>query len=117
MKHVTIDQLFGCLVLWTGLFNYGLLVLPCYNINENFVMFFLEAPQHGTKVITWKRTTSSTSSSSRNPLATGSKDDADNSESDFVEDFCMIAGNHSSTLDRLYAWERKLYDEVKVHLG
>lgn len=26
----------------------------------------------------------------------------------------MIAGSHSSTLDRLYAWERKLYDEVKV---
>ena len=28
----------------------------------------------------------------------------------------MAAGSHSSTLDRLYAWERKLYDEVKVHL-
>lgn len=27
----------------------------------------------------------------------------------------MIAGSHSSTMDRLYAWERKLYDEVKVH--
>lgn len=26
----------------------------------------------------------------------------------------MIAGSHSSTLDRLYAWERKLCDEVKV---
>jgi hypothetical protein len=26
----------------------------------------------------------------------------------------MIAGSHSSTLDRLYAWERKLYDEIKV---
>lgn len=29
----------------------------------------------------------------------------------------MIAGSHSSTLDRLYAWERKLYDEVKVYLS
>jgi hypothetical protein len=26
----------------------------------------------------------------------------------------MISGSHASTLDRLYAWERKLYEEVKV---
>lgn len=65
-----------------------------------------------TKVITWKRTTSSRSSSSRNPLA---RDDNDDSGSDFIEEFCMISGSHSSTLDRLYAWERKLYDEVKVY--
>lgn len=69
--------------------------------------------EHVTKVITWKRTTSSRSSSSRNPLNAVSKDD-DDSGSDFMEEFCMIAGSHSSTLDRLYAWERKLYDEVKV---
>ncbi|GKB97771.1 altered phosphate starvation response 1-like protein [Tanacetum coccineum] len=25
----------------------------------------------------------------------------------------MIVGSHSSTLNRLYAWERKLYDELK----
>lgn len=72
--------------------------------------------QHVTKVITWKRTTSSRSSSSRNPLTTGSKDDNDDSGSDFMEEFCMISGSHSSTLDRLYAWERKLYDEIKVCL-
>lgn len=72
-------------------------------------------PSHNvTKVITWKRTTSSRSSSSRNPLAAASKEDIDDSGSDFVEEFCMIAGSHSSTLDRLYAWERKLYDEVKA---
>ncbi|GFP92003.1 hypothetical protein PHJA_001344400 [Phtheirospermum japonicum] len=65
-----------------------------------------------TKVITWKRTTSSKSSSSRNPLA--NKDDNSDSGSDFIEEFCMISGSHSSTLDRLYAWERKLYDEVKA---
>ncbi|KAH7565701.1 hypothetical protein ACOSQ2_022023 [Xanthoceras sorbifolium] len=68
--------------------------------------------QQATKVITWKRTTSSRSSSSRNPLVT--KDDASDSGSDFVEEFCMIAGSHSSTLERLYAWELKLYDEVKA---
>ncbi|XP_057786064.1 protein ALTERED PHOSPHATE STARVATION RESPONSE 1-like [Salvia miltiorrhiza] len=64
-----------------------------------------------TKVITWKRTTSSKSSSSRNPLAM--KDD-DDSGSEYIDEFCMISGSHSSTLDRLYAWERKLYDEVKA---
>ncbi|MBA0635644.1 hypothetical protein Godav_022247 [Gossypium davidsonii] len=73
-----------------------------------------EPVQHVTKVIHWKRSASSRSSSSRNPLATASKDDADDSGSDFVEEFCMISGSHSSTLDRLYAWERKLYDEVKA---
>lgn len=26
----------------------------------------------------------------------------------------MVSGSHASTLDRLYAWEKKLYDEVKV---
>ncbi|XP_039069822.1 nitrate regulatory gene2 protein-like [Hibiscus syriacus] len=66
--------------------------------------------QHVSKIIHWKRSTSLGSSSSRNPLATG---DADDSASDFIEEFCMIAGSHLSTLERLYAWERKLHDEVK----
>ncbi|EPS60621.1 hypothetical protein M569_14181 [Genlisea aurea] len=65
-----------------------------------------------TKVITWKRTSSSRSSSSRARIAT--KDNSDDSSSDFVEDMCMISGSHSSTLERIYAWERKLYDEVKA---
>ncbi|XP_076883373.1 protein ALTERED PHOSPHATE STARVATION RESPONSE 1-like [Bidens hawaiensis] len=66
-------------------------------------------------IITWKRSTSLHSSSSRNPLAPTSKDaNNDDSGSDFFEECCMIAGSHSSTLDRLYAWERKLYDEVKA---
>lgn len=41
-------------------------------------------------------------------------EDIDDSWSDFVEEFCMIARSHSSALDRLYAWDRKLYDEVKA---
>ncbi|XP_068641070.1 protein ALTERED PHOSPHATE STARVATION RESPONSE 1 [Aristolochia californica] len=72
-----------------------------------------EQTQSVTKVITWKRSTSYQSSSSRNPLVLASRDD-DDSGSDFIEEFCMIAGSHSSTLDRLYAWERKLHDEVKA---
>ncbi|CAN1224880.1 Protein ALTERED PHOSPHATE STARVATION RESPONSE 1, partial [Linum perenne] len=77
-------------------------------------IFIPEPAENGTKVITWKRTTSSKSSSSRNPLTNGAKDDASESGSDFFEEFSMISGSHSSTLDRLYAWERKLYDEVKA---
>ncbi|RDX93019.1 Nitrate regulatory gene2 protein, partial [Mucuna pruriens] len=65
------------------------------------------------KIISW-RTRSSRSSASRNALAAKTKEDIDDSGSDFVEEFCMIAGSHSSTLDRLYAWEQKLYDEVKA---
>lgn len=68
------------------------------------------------KLIIWKRSTSSTSSSSRNPLAGAVKDDISESGSDFFDDFCMISGRHSSTLERLYAWEKKLHDEVKVPL-
>lgn len=28
----------------------------------------------------------------------------------------MESGSHSLTLERLYAWEKKLYEEVKVNL-
>ncbi|KAL0726328.1 hypothetical protein Bca4012_022421 [Brassica carinata] len=74
--------------------------------------------QQVSKVIVWKRTSSSRSSTSRNPLIETSKedddDDGEESGSDFIQEFCMISGSHSSSLDRLYAWERKLYDEVKA---
>ncbi|KAI9116927.1 hypothetical protein K1719_011926 [Acacia pycnantha] len=74
----------------------------------------LHSQEPTQKIISWKRTASTRSTSSRNPLAGASKEDVDDSGSDFIEEFCMIAGSHSSTLDRLYAWERKLYDEVKA---
>lgn len=73
-----------------------------------------EPPSKALTVITWHRSTSSQSSSSKTPFASNSKDDIDDSSSDFVEDFCMISGSHSSTLERLYAWETKLYEEVKA---
>ncbi|CAN6984192.1 unnamed protein product [Brassica rapa subsp. trilocularis] len=75
---------------------------------------FFKEPLHQqvTKVIVWKRTSSSRSSTSRNPLIEDHDDEE--SGSDFTQEFCMISGSHSSSLDRLYAWERKLYDEVKA---
>ncbi|KAJ0251722.1 DUF630 family protein [Hirschfeldia incana] len=38
---------------------------------------------------------------------------SESSSSEFSEESCMLSGSHLSTLDRLYAWEKKLYDEVK----
>lgn len=63
------------------------------------------------------RSASSRSSSSRflsNPSIT--KDEGYESSSDLSEESCMFSGSHQSTLDRLYAWEKKLYEEVRVPL-
>ncbi|KAF5737976.1 hypothetical protein HS088_TW13G00869 [Tripterygium wilfordii] len=97
--------------------SYALAILGAFKLvcsRRRTALVSHEPAHHVTKVITWKRSTSKRSSSSRSPLASASKEDADDSGSDFAEEFCMIAGSHSSTLDRLYAWERKLYDEVKA---
>lgn len=47
-------------------------------------------------------------------MGLNSKDDVEDLTSNLFDNFCMMSGSHASTLDRLYAWERKLYDEVKV---
>ncbi|OEL21197.1 hypothetical protein BAE44_0017784 [Dichanthelium oligosanthes] len=71
-------------------------------------------PQAEVKYLTWHRSMSSLSSSSRNPLGTATKDDTDGLTGNIFSGVYMNAGSHASTLDRLYAWERKLYDEVKA---
>ncbi|KAE8732657.1 Late embryoproteinsis abundant (LEA) hydroxyproline-rich glycoprotein family, putative isoform 1 [Hibiscus syriacus] len=73
-----------------------------------------ELPQSDVKYLAWHRTTSSQSSSSRNPLELNSKDDIEDLNNNLFYNGCMISGSHASTLDRLYVWERKLYDEVKA---
>jgi hypothetical protein len=41
--------------------------------------------------------------------------DKSETKSDIFEDYGgMKSGSHSQTLGRLYAWEKKLYEEVKV---
>ncbi|PKU80921.1 nitrate regulatory gene2 protein-like [Dendrobium catenatum] len=70
-----------------------------------------------TKVITWNRPVSSLSSSSscKNHLALAhSFESGGDDGGDFSDEFCMISGSHSCTLERLYAWEKKLFDEVKA---
>ncbi|XP_011015528.1 PREDICTED: uncharacterized protein LOC105122534 [Populus euphratica] len=60
------------------------------------------------------RSASSRSSSSRFMInSSSSKDEDCDSSSDFSEESCMLSGSHQSTLDRLYAWEKKLYQEVR----
>ncbi|XP_073011277.1 protein ROLLING AND ERECT LEAF 2-like [Typha latifolia] len=46
--------------------------------------------------------------------SSSSRDEGYESSSDYSEDSCMLSGSHQSTLDRLYAWEKKLYEEVKA---
>ncbi|XP_015579990.1 protein ALTERED PHOSPHATE STARVATION RESPONSE 1 isoform X1 [Ricinus communis] len=60
------------------------------------------------------RSASSRSSSSRFLVnSSSSRDEGYESNSDFSEESCILSGSHQSTLDRLYAWEKKLYEEVR----
>ncbi|CAL1404597.1 unnamed protein product [Linum trigynum] len=86
----------------------------CFSCGDDPTHVPEEPVQDAVKYLTWHRTTSSRSSSSRNPLGVNSKDDGEDLAGNLFENFCMISGSHASTLDRLHAWERKLYDEVKA---
>ncbi|KAF2309665.1 hypothetical protein GH714_004515 [Hevea brasiliensis] len=59
------------------------------------------------------RSASSRSSSRFVINSSSSRDEGYESSSDFSEESCIISGSHQSILDRLYVWEKKLYDEVK----
>lgn len=67
------------------------------------------------QAITWHQTPS-LSSSCRSHLASSSNSTSwTESKSDLFDDYSgMESGSHSQTLGRLYAWEKKLYEEVKV---
>eukprot|EP00268_Persea_americana_P015805 TRINITY_DN1743_c0_g1_i3.p1 TRINITY_DN1743_c0_g1~~TRINITY_DN1743_c0_g1_i3.p1 ORF type:complete len:785 (-),score=173.33 TRINITY_DN1743_c0_g1_i3:708-3062(-) len=84
--------------------------LACFEDPEHIPQ---EHTTNAIKYLTWHRSTSSRSSSSRIPLST-SKDNTEDSSGNLFNSFCMNSGSHASTLNRLYAWERKLYDEVKA---
>lgn len=86
----------------------------CFSCGEDPPQVQEEPVQTDVKYLTWHRTASSRSSSSRNPLGANSKDDVEDLTGDIFDSIHMISSSHASTLDRLYAWERKLYDEVKA---
>ncbi|KAI4382183.1 hypothetical protein MLD38_008179 [Melastoma candidum] len=73
-----------------------------------------ENPENAVKYLTWHRTSSYRTSPSKYPIASNEKPMIDNLDAYRFQHFCLIHGDHASTLDRLYAWERKLYDEVKA---
>ncbi|RDX58418.1 Nitrate regulatory gene2 protein, partial [Mucuna pruriens] len=86
----------------------------CFSCGEDPSQVPEEPAQNSVKYLTWHRTASSRSSSSRNPLGANSIDNVEDHTNNLFDNSCMISGSHASTLDRLYAWERKLYDEVKA---
>ncbi|KAL6976534.1 hypothetical protein U1Q18_025325 [Sarracenia purpurea var. burkii] len=90
------------------------LLKTCFSCGDDLNQVQEERAQTSVKYLTWHRTTSSHSSSSRNPLSANTRDDIEDLTGNPFDNFCMISGSHASTLDRLYAWERKLYDEVKA---
>ncbi|CAO2841799.1 unnamed protein product [Amaranthus hypochondriacus] len=61
------------------------------------------------------RSASSRSSSSRFLVnsSVGSRDEGSESSSHLSDESYMFSGSHHSTLDRLYAWEKRLYEEVR----
>ncbi|XP_073011554.1 protein ALTERED PHOSPHATE STARVATION RESPONSE 1-like [Typha latifolia] len=78
-----------------------------------------EIKENSSKIIhaiTWHRSPSSLSSSYRSHTGASSNSMTwTESKSDLFDDYGgMEAGSHSQTLGRLYAWEKKLYEEVKA---
>lgn len=67
--------------------------------------------------ITWNRSTLSRSSSSKSLLTSSSISSSMWTEfkTDLFDDYGLDAGSHSLTLERLYAWEKKLHQELKVN--
>lgn len=82
-----------------------------------------ELKENSSKIIhaiAWHRSPSSVSSSYRSELGASSNslswtEKSETSKSDIFDDYGgMKSGSHSQTLGRLYAWEKKLYEEVKA---
>ncbi|XP_038984406.1 protein ALTERED PHOSPHATE STARVATION RESPONSE 1 isoform X2 [Phoenix dactylifera] len=95
----------------------------CDSANEVSVMLEASRAQKSSNSIAvWMlnpaslfHSTSSLSSSSRLLKASStSRDDGNENGGNHSEESLMISGSHKSTLDRLYVWEKKLYEEVKA---
>ncbi|KAI7734497.1 hypothetical protein M8C21_002236 [Ambrosia artemisiifolia] len=75
-----------------------------------------EPAQNDMKYLTWHRSNSSRASSFRHDPTSGTpRETPEDVSTSLFDNFCMNAGSHASTLDRLHAWEKKLYDEVKAN--
>ena len=98
-------------------FTTSTLFKACFSCGEDPTIIQEEPAQVAMKYLTWHRTTSSYSSSSRNPLGSNSKYDMEDHTSNLFDNFCMISGSHASTLDRLYAWESIMHHRDCRFLG
>ncbi|XP_047970903.1 nitrate regulatory gene2 protein-like [Salvia hispanica] len=90
------------------------LLKSCFSCGKDPSEVQQEPSQNSVKYLTWPRSASFRSLSSRNLVATNSNGDIADPNNSLFDNFCMVSGSHASTLDRLYAWEKKLYDEVKA---
>ncbi|XP_022898963.1 nitrate regulatory gene2 protein-like [Olea europaea var. sylvestris] len=90
------------------------LLKSCFSCGDDPSEVKEEPSQTSGKYLTWHRTLSPRSGSSRNLLGGNSVDDGEDVTNNLFDNFCMVSGSHASTLDRLYVWEKKLYDEVKA---
>lgn len=83
------------------------------NINLNYFSF---AASKLLNPIALFRSASLRSPSSRFLVTSSNTTDEDfGGTDDPSEEDCLFSASHQSTLDRLYAWEKKLYDEVRVY--
>lgn len=90
-----------------------ILMKSCFSCGDDPSHIPEEPPQNSVTYLTWHRTTSS-HASSPNRHGVNSTDGIEDVSNNLFDNFCMVSGSHASTLDRLFAWEKKLYDEVKV---
>ncbi|OIT21778.1 PREDICTED: uncharacterized protein LOC109218461 [Nicotiana attenuata] len=90
-----------------------ILIRSCFSCGDDPSQVPEEPAQTSVKYLTWHRTTSS-HASSPNRLGVNSADDIEDVTNNLFDNFCMVSGSHASTLDRLFAWEKKLYDELKA---
>ncbi|KAG6436792.1 hypothetical protein SASPL_101694 [Salvia splendens] len=90
------------------------LLKSCFSCGDDPSQVPQEPPQETVKSFTWPHTESSPSDSSLNLLGANYTDGVEDLSNNLFDNFCMVSGSHASTLDRLYAWEKKLYIEVKA---
>ncbi|KAG6509146.1 hypothetical protein ZIOFF_034537 [Zingiber officinale] len=99
--------------------DYAFISPYCDNISLLYDLYDQENSSKMIQAITWQRSPSSMSSLSSSywsHLASSSSSSQwSENKSDLFNDFSSTeSGSHSQTLGRLYAWEKKLYEELKV---
>jgi len=91
--------------------------LPIWEIFQNVNLnYFSFAASKLLNPIALFRSASSRSSPSKILMTPSNNTDEDfGGTDDSSEEDCLFSVSHQSTLDRLYAWEKKLYEEVRVY--